>query len=159
MSKQVEHVDVSIDLEEHLPLHRLMWRLQDVAVVVVVLVILLSLAGLFGDGWLSRRQAAKADTQVSWQRFARYGNEIEMTVEGAVNEIAIPGNYFGHFKLTRIVPQPERQSNRQGKIVFEFASPPPDAVRFYFLPNDAGSTNATVSVNGVAFGIPQFTYP
>lgn len=159
MSKEVEHIDLDIDLHEHLSVHRAMWHVQDASIVFVILLILVTFAGLFGDAWLGRAQLSEGETSVSYANFSRFGNEVSMEITGPSAEVRIPYHYFQHFKLTQLVPQPQSQTVMDNKVVFRFGSLPTETLRLYWLPKDVGSVEATIEVDGTALDISQFTYP
>ena len=142
-------------------MQRLFWRLEWVLLALIVAAIVLSLAGLFGGGWLSAREDTQGDVTVRYERFVRIDLTTILEVELATNEVAIDADYFADFHLERVVPTPSAQRTRDGEIVFEFAGDgAPYTARFYLTPGDPlGQTSTTVRAGDARFDLSFFTFP
>ena len=151
----------SLELEEALPMQRLFWRLERVLIAVILVVMALSLAGLFGGGWLSHREATAGDLTVRYERFVRVDLTTIMEVELSGREFAVDADYFADFALERVVPTPAAQRARDGEFVFEFETGgAPYTVRLYLTPgNPLGITETAVRAGDARVALSQFTFP
>lgn len=159
--KDIEAIDHSLELDEAHWLHVWIWRLQYVFIALVIVIAALSMAGLFGGGWLSRTEAYSDGASIVYQRFMRYGNEtvLEATLPTGNGSIAIPLEYFGRFKLNTVVPQPEAQRIQGSRILFEFNATGASVVRFHLLPLESGTSEADIGVGNASFTVSQLTWP
>ncbi|HEX7045986.1 MAG TPA: hypothetical protein VF275_00235 [Gammaproteobacteria bacterium] len=159
--KDIEAVDHSLELDEAHWLHVWIWRLQYVFIALVIVIAGLSIAGLFGGGWLSRTEASSDGASVVYQRFMRYGNEtvLEARLPAGNGSITIPLEYFGRLKLNTVVPQPQAQRIQGNRVVFEFGATGESVVRFHLLPLEPGASEAGIGVGNASFTVSQFTWP
>ncbi len=158
----VEPLDTSpLDLDEALPMQRVFWRLEWVLFGLIVLVMIASLAGLFGDGWLSRTEAIDADMMVRHEQFVRLDKTTIVEVAHAGQEISVSREYFEDFKLEQVVPAPSAQRIVDDAFVFTFDTGPERyTVRFYLVPlNPGGWATATLRSGDATLEISQFTFP
>ena len=158
----VEPCDTSpLDLEEALPMQRIFWRLEWVLFAIIVLVMAASLAGLFGDGWLSRTESTSGDVTVRYEQFVRLDKGTIVEVALAGGEIAFSRDYFSDFRLEQVVPTPTAERIDGDELVFAFdAGPGRFTARFYLVPlNPGGWTTATVRNGDERLDISQFTFP
>lgn len=157
----IEPVENAIGLEEFIGVHKWMWRLQYVFVVVVVLAAALTLAGLFGEGWLSRSEASRGAATVKFEQFTRFGKETVVEVEGDGDGMAVklPTSYLERFKLETVVPRPYEETLEGDNVILRFEGIGPGPVRLHLLPQKPGSSSADILVNGNALTLSQYTYP
>ena len=154
--------DSSLELEEALPMQRLFWRLEWVLLAVILVVMALSLAGMFGGGWLAQRETVAGDLTVRYERFVRVDLTTILEVELSGRELAIDADYFADFALERVVPAPSVQRARDGELVFGFETggDSPYTVRFYLTPgNPLGTTETVVRADDARVAISHFTFP
>ena len=158
----VEPLDTSpLDLDEALPMQRIFWRLEAALFGVIVLVMIASLAGLFGDGWLSRTEATDGDVNVRYEQFVRLDKTSIVEIALARDEVRISREYFADFRLEQVVPAPSVQRIVDDDFVFSFdASPGRYTVRFYLVPlNPGGWSKATIRSGEARLDLSQFTFP
>lgn len=159
--KDIEKLEHSVEIEEFHRVHVWIWRLQYVFMALVILIAALTLAGLFGDGWLSRAKLTSAGASVSYQRFARFGKEtlLQVGLPAGDRSVGLPLAYFERFKLDAVVPQPSGQRLEGNRVVFEFDAAGKTTVRFHLLPRRPGVVEAVITAGGVSFDLAQFTWP
>jgi hypothetical protein len=119
-----EPLEITQNLQFQVRMRRFQCALQALLVVVVVG----ALAGLFGDGPLSRREVrdAKGRLSVRFDRFGRFDAsqliEVEVTpgkVGGDRFSLQVGSEFFRAVTIESIVPQPERQSVTPGMVRYE----------------------------------------
>ena len=154
------------DFESELVFHRREWRIQRFGWVLVALFLALAVAGLFGNGPLSRVHADNAAGAIDYERFTRYGLSTDLVVTPAgsapgVSRVAISADYLEAFRIERITPQPATVRMTGRDIVYEFASAAPGAsISFHIRPQRLWRKRATLAIDGGApLHISQLTYP
>lgn len=159
--KDIETIKHSVELKEFHKFHVWIWRLQYLFMALVVVTAILIVAGLFGDGWMSRTQIVDDDAAVVYQRFARYGNDtvLETRLSGGNASVEVPLEYFDRFRLDSVVPEPREQRVRGNRIVFEFSTGEAMTARFHLVPRRSGASETTIVVGGASFPVAQFTWP
>lgn len=156
---------------EDVPFHERQWIVQRAGWLVALLLLMLSMAGLFGDGPLSRATVGEAPLHVAYQRFLRRDApmRLDVTAQAAQDgklRLAISRAYLTTFEINSIVPEPERTDSGVDELIFVF-------------PASASGETVTVTFDGTARhlgrhqglfrndGLPehpvvrisQFTYP
>ena len=154
------------DFESELVFHRTEWRVQRIGWVLVALFLAFAVAGLFGNGPLSRVHIQNAAGRIDYERFTRYGLSTDLVVtpvSGAqgVSRVAISANYLEGFRIERTTPQPAAVRMTGPDIVYEFASAAPGAsISFHIRPQQLWRHSAAVTIDGGApLHISQLTYP
>lgn len=142
-------------------MQRVFWRLEWALFALILLVMAASLAGLFGEGWLSETESVDGDLTVRYERFVRLDKTTILTVSAAAPEVAIPAEYFRDFALERIVPTPRAQRAVDGDLVFETDSAGDRyTIQFFLTPmNPVGATSLTVRSGAAKLDLSQFTFP
>ena len=97
------------------------WRFERVGWYALVLIVLLALAGLFGNGPLSDAQVSSEDgrVQVDYQRLSRSGttDKLRITVRGTAGEpvmLLLGGTLLREASIETLQPQPQA-SRSQGR--------------------------------------------
>jgi len=155
-----------VDLESNLTFYKNEWRIQRIGWVLVALLLVLALAGLFGNGPLSRAHADGAAGRIEYERFTRYGLSTALVVTPAgtaqgVDRIGISAAYLETLEVESITPEPAAVKMSGHSIVYEFASAAPGAsIAFHVHPQRLWRHTAEVTINGGApLAISQLTYP
>jgi hypothetical protein len=157
-----------LHLNEDLPFQRRQWVFERVGWAFIALVLLGGLAGAFGEGPLSRKQAGEGNLKVEYERFVRHGKstDIEMTVtpgQSGEAPVSIAREFLSAVQVEHITPEPERVEAGADAITYVFAAPPPATsieVTFNLRPDELGSREATVRAGeGEPVILKQFTYP
>ena len=146
--------------------HHSEWRIQRIGWVLVALFLVLAVAGLFGNGPLSRAYTEDGAGRIDYERFTRYGLSTDLVVTPAasahgVNRVSISGDYLEAFRVERITPEPAAVRMTGTQIVYEFASAAPGAsISFHIRPQRLWHHSATVTIDaGAPLHISQLTYP
>ncbi|MBF8781909.1 hypothetical protein [Pseudomonas fulva] len=110
-------------IEEDLDRQRRVWRFERIGWYVLLLIVLVSLAGLFGNGPLSQRSVTSSDgrIQVEYARFVRNGasQQLSIRVQGkpdAEVKLLLDGSMFRALPVETLQPQP-LQSVSQGRAL------------------------------------------
>lgn len=162
MSRSPERCDSESDHR----FHRSEWRLQRIGWALVALFLALAVAGLFGNGPLSRAHADSGAGRLDYQRFTRYGlsTDLVVTPKGSANgvtRIEISSDYLEAFRVEHITPEPAAVRLAGPNVIYEFASAAPGAsISFHISPQRLWRRSATVTIDGgAALEISQLTYP
>lgn len=106
------------------------WRVQRAGWLVMLLLILLALAGLFGRGPVADAAlgSAAGPFQVSYERFDRAHYRTELLIEVSppegeeTVEIWVGRTFLDAIEVNRIVPEPDVQRIEGDRVVFVFAT-------------------------------------
>jgi hypothetical protein len=145
-------------------LQRRIWIGQRIGWSAIAAVIVAGLAGLFGDGPLSRSSAGAANLRIEYERFLRLQQPAKLRcfVTGAPAEaqIALNRDFVGAVRIDAIMPVPVRVEDAGDWTVFRFSGSALSAVTFHFTPAEFGSLSGMVRTGkGEAIRFHQFIYP
>jgi hypothetical protein len=163
MNRGIEHVDHLIEMDEALALHETGWKVQRVGWICFMLIIVLALLGLFGNGVLSRQKSETGGNMIEYERFGRYESSttlhiVARTVDGKA-VVRIPQHYLQHFELERIIPSPVAEGVHNGYCVYSFTADESMHILLYGMLKRRGSLEADVKVNNTALKVSQFIFP
>lgn len=139
-----------------------------IAPLVFVIMTLLLLAGVVGDGPLSWRTVRDGDLAVSYERFTRRGSTWTMTVEvptGPDGQTAVRVGRSLHqaFQIDGIEPQPDAVRTDAEWLVYEFAGGRPSqatSIEFHVTADALWSQQGAIrGTNGQQVPVQQFIYP
>jgi hypothetical protein len=161
---------MSLQLEQDLRFQRVSWRIQRVAWVVVVLLLLAAAAGLLGSGPLSTAVTAVPDRfDVTYQRFSRYQTPETLTLNfwpavTASGEAAVwfDREYLERTRVGPITPRPTRveAADQRVRYVFQVNQPGrPLGVTFSLQLQRVGLVRARMGVDDAVRDFWQFVYP
>ncbi|MGV3657459.1 MAG: hypothetical protein ACO1NX_05875 [Chitinophagaceae bacterium] len=162
MAKQaVEKILPNLQIDEQVQLHQTGWVVQRIGWVVIFLLPLLGAFGMFGEGMISSRQEEKGGVSVEYDRFYRYEKEMQIDLTSArhMAQVGFPQQYLKHFRIVRIIPEPEQQLASSGNIVFRFSGTDNRHISVYAVPETYGSLRGSVVVNNQVFSIHHFIFP
>ncbi|WP_136476108.1 hypothetical protein [Pseudomonas sp. DG56-2] len=118
-----EHVSMHHPVQEDMNMQRRVWRFERAGWYVLVIILLLGLAGLFGNGPLSDAQVMSEDGRllVEYQRLSRSGttDSLRITVRGRAQEpimLQLGGSLLREASIETIQPAPQ-VSRSQGKAI------------------------------------------
>ena len=161
-----------LQVEEDIGFERKEWKVERIAWLVMLLVVLAATAGLFGNGLLSRTTKSTSDGQleIAYQRFARSGGRttLEVTVAPGVSQedevkVLVSRGYLSRFQIRQVTPEPDSAESSGDSLAFVFKvgdSRSPLEVEFNLEAEAAGRTRGTVAVGeGPALRFSQFVYP
>ena len=120
----------TLDLDEDLPFQRREWRASRLLFGLLLLLMLATAIGLFGNGPLSHLRVDAADgLTVEYDRFGRFGAATRVTVHtraGAdgTTEVALSRSLVENFLITQIVPTPAETELTADAILHRFNARP-----------------------------------
>ena len=162
MSRAPERCDSESDHR----FHRNEWRVQRIGWVLVALFLAFAVAGLFGNGPLSRAHADNGAGRLDYQRFTRFGLSTDLVVTPAasahgITRIAISRDYLEAFRVEHLTPEPAAVRLAGPNIIYEFASAAPGAaISFHITPQRLWRRSVTITIDdGAPLHISQLTYP
>lgn len=116
-------------VEEDMPMQRRVWRFERVGWYTLVLIVLLALAGLFGNGPLSDAQAVSSDgrVRVEYQRLSRTGStdNMRITVRGAPGKpviLLLGGTLLQEASIETLQPEPQVSRSHGEALLLELGT-------------------------------------
>lgn len=143
------------------------WQVQRAGWLLMSLAVLLGLAGLFGRGPLTRRDASAPGLSLQYQRVLRLEatESLEFTLEaGRAGEagLELDAGFVSRTEIERIIPEPREISvSPEGhRLSFPAAGTGPVAVRLLFVPKKLGRLRARFGTpGGAALPVAFFVLP
>lgn len=166
MSKEkhtVEVVKTDLEINEELRLHEKGWIVRKIGWVFIYLLVSLAAFGMFGDGILSHRKLTNGDTQIQYERFHR--QEARMNIRFDIQQpqnnlvISFDNEYFRNFKVESIMPEPREVKILNGQVNYVFDSQGKSSIVFFMTPQELGTIQGSVHVNGKQFNLTHFIFP
>lgn len=153
-----------MEIDEDIKFQRRVWTVERVGWAIVAVVIAAALAGIFGNGPLSRASAQAAGLQIVYERFARsqQSTELRCVVSGGQPElqIALSRDYLDSFHIETITPAPVRNEAAGEWLVYRFAGAAPLSITFNLKPKNFDSVIGSVRTGaGETVTFHQFIYP
>ncbi|WDH32523.1 hypothetical protein [Pseudomonas chlororaphis] len=156
-------------IQEDMALQRKVWRFERVGWYALVVVVLLTLAGLFSRGPLSTRDISSADgsLRVEYQRFLRNGATDSLTLHlrgGArqLLEVEITGELLQGFSVQTLQPEPLKASSAGAGIRLWLRADADGQARLYLtlLSTGVGFYDSRIRLaDHPPLSISQFIYP
>jgi hypothetical protein len=149
-------------VEDDISLHRKGWIVQRIGWVLIFGFLIAAILGLFGEGPLSQKKLQAGNISIEYERFCRYEHGMEMSLaSGAENisTVSIPQEYLKSFRITEIVPEPEKQVAVADHIQYLFAGSQNSIITFYLSPVQRKTVEGIFQVNNNPFTIKQTIYP
>jgi hypothetical protein len=149
-------------------LQRRLWRVERLGWGALVLLVLLTVLGLFSKGPLSEAEVASADAdlRVRFERFERNGAASELVVHarsGADGKVVlgIDGDFLRSFTVESLQPPPLSSRSRGEGAEYLFAADDQGWVTAHFSlrAQRFGVSHSSVSAAGDTLPIAQFIYP
>ncbi len=144
----VPKVNDEVAVGEDLEFQRKWWKFERGVWFVYALILLLTLLGAFGRGWLAKTQkrSSDGDLTLKYDRIQRTGTPSDLTVlfgPGAIHNgvirLYVSESLVQKLGAQRISPQPEKSTIGQGGITYTFpASEQPASVVFSMQPSGPG---------------------
>lgn len=165
MSRKIERVNTSLEIEEDIDLHETGWIVQRIGWGLMLVVLVCATLGLFGDGLLSETKLAAGGTSVLYQKFLRSeaDTEVEIVshdVSGKIR-IAFSPNFLDVYKFDRMTPEPTSQKIENGYTILEFPANGQAHLVFFFTTREGirGRIHTGISVNNTEFTLSPYIYP
>ncbi|AZD16008.1 hypothetical protein PUP66_16290 [Pseudomonas chlororaphis] len=156
-------------IQEDMALQRKVWRFERVGWYALVVIVLLTLAGLFSRGPLSTRDISSADgsLRVEYQRFLRNGATDSLTLHlrgGArqLLEVEIAGELLQGFSVQALQPEPLKASSAGAGIRLWLRTDADGQARLYLtlLSTGVGFYDSRIRLaDHPPLSISQFIYP
>jgi hypothetical protein len=163
MQHSIEQVEHSIEMDEALKLHQTGWTVQRIGWTCFMLIIILALLGMFGNGILSHRKTEMAGNMVEYERYGRFesSNTIHLLagIENGRAVIHIPQQYLQDFELEQITPEPDQQIVLNGNYVYSFQADAPVHILLRGMPKKRGAIETVMRINNTTFTLSQFIFP
>jgi len=157
-----------LEIDEHIGFQRRSWRVQWIAQVGIVLIVLAGLVGFFGGGGISNATARADDVRIEYPRFMRAHAPVEIRVFPADDarqtssaSITIDAAFFEVFMLEQVSPRPEKEMLGESGIVFEFARSAGGGgpITWQVKATQMGLRSAAITVDGEPVVIRPFIFP
>jgi hypothetical protein len=155
-------------VEDDIAFQRKLWRVERVGWGMLVILVLLTLLGLFSKGPLSTHQQMSADghLQLDYQRFLRQGASSSMIVTlqgepGALLEMVLEAPFFVTYRIDAIHPQPlEAFSEHAGlKLRVRADRDGRASVHFTLRPEEIGTVHHRLRFDSRELKFWQLIYP
>ncbi len=156
-----------LEIGHDLDFQRRSWRVQRVAWLAMILIVIAALLGLFGgEGVLN--QAVLGDPgaalRVEYHHFDRVLDQTHLRLEvSGTARLWITNSFLEHLLIEAIVPEPKQMiaGDERTTLVFELAEAEPfGAVVIYYKPQRVGLVSGQIGVDGgVTYAFQQFIYP
>ncbi len=134
-----EQVSRQYPVEENMSMQRRVWRFERVGWYVLLLIVVLALAGVFGNGPLSDARVVSSDgrLQVDYQRLSRVGttDSLRITVRGTPGEpvqLLLGGSLLREASIETLQPEPQA-SRSHGKALLLQLGTSDDGVATLYL--------------------------
>lgn len=151
-----------LPLEDEIDLHRKGWIVQRIGWVLMFAFLMAAMLGFFGEGPLSKKHIQAGSINIEYERFCRYEHGMEIRLESAgenISSVSIPQAYLKNFRVSTIVPEPEKQVATAGLVQYQFEGSQNNIVTFYLDPVDRKTVEGIFQVNNHPFTIKQTIYP
>lgn len=143
------------------------WQVQRAGWLLMALVVLLGLAGLFGRGPLTRRNASAPGLTLQYQRVLRLEatESLEFTLQArpaGETGLELDSGFVSRTEIERIIPEPREISvSPEGqRLTFLAAGTGSVAVRLLFVPKKLGRLRARFGTpGGTALRVSFFVLP
>jgi hypothetical protein len=118
MSKELE-------LEQDDSFQKKMWKFQQIGIIALLFLLLVSLAGFFGSGPLSFKEDKNQFIEIKYPYLARFSHPETIKISLLVYKqdtikIVINRNYLEKITIERIIPQPVEESLYKEFIEYSF---------------------------------------
>lgn len=156
-----------LELGQDLDFQRRSWRVQRVAWVLMLLIVIAALLGLFGgDGVLNQATLGAVDSglRVQYHHFDRVLDPTHLRVElGGSGHLWITNALLERVTIDEIIPEPEQMIAGEERTTFVFelaAGDPAGMVIISYKPQRIGQLSGQIGVDGgVSYDLQQFIFP
>jgi hypothetical protein len=164
MKTEFEEIKSSLEIEEHVDMHKRGFPIQGIGIFLIMLIVVAAALGVFGDGMLSAGVLSSRSATVKFEKYYRHEARMEFNImtfdqQRSVNVVSFPGQYLKDVEIQAINPSPMRSSFNKGRTEFQFEGTGNTRITFMLIPRKVGSISGTIQVNDDSFGIDHFIYP
>ena len=167
--KQDDHRSRQFPVREDMAFQHRVWRFERVGWYVLVLLVILTLLGLFSRGPLSSRELHNRDGSlgVEYEAFHRNGSSNPMIIRlkgqpNAVLEVELGGDWLEGFEVQTLQPTPVRSAGAgQGMTLWVQADERGQAsLHLSLLADGLGTYHSRIAVfGGATISFNQFIFP
>ena len=153
-----------LDIDEKLRDHIAGWKFQAAGLTFIFIFVISAALGLFGNGVLSKQTVIARGGFVSFDRFTRHDSRMPLkigvaSVNASESQITFSNSYLEKFRIETIVPEPSAVIVKEGEIQYTFNGKGNLTVVFYMVPQDFGSVDGILGVNGEKVKVDHFIFP
>lgn len=169
ISDEVKRID-DLDIAQSLKAQQRLWLVQRWGRGFALLIILLALFGLFGNGMLSSQKASQGNWSIQYQRLGYF--EAEQTYQISIKKSLVEDNQIKiwienealkQISVTKITPEPIRTVLSARKSIFIFSVKEEEElsdIYFSFKPKTFGRVSYELGVlNGSSLALKHFYWP
>ena len=161
---RIEKIKHSLELDEKLSSQLRGWKAQQIGALVIMVVVVLTALGVFGNGVFSAKKVEQAGIVLQYEKFLRHEKEMDIHWQlsnGQRPVFRIPIHYLANFKIEKIVPDGYETRLSNGYVTYTFKADQlaNAVVHFYLSPQQTGSVAGAWIVDTTHFQIKHFIYP
>jgi hypothetical protein len=165
MSKKIERISSSLQVDEDIDLQIKGWIVQRIGWILMLAFLISAALGLFGDGVLSQKELASNGTTVMFEKFLRRECDTEMEIiangrDGKIEVTLAPG-FTEIYKIDRILPAPSGERIDHSSTVIEFSAEGQAHIVFFLKTRErvTGRVRNILAVNDTKFEMSHYIYP
>ena len=161
-----------LEIQQDLEFQQREWRMQRIGWVIIALLLLATVLGLLGSGFLSQATAGASGDPL-WLEFERFAHlQAPTTVKahvganaGAEDEVRLWLNrpYLERVEIQSISPEPDSVEATAGRLIYVFKVAEPNQpieVDFYLQPTDFGRLEGQIGLDeGPSLNFNHLVYP
>lgn len=158
----VEEVRPDLDIDEHLQMQERGWSFQRVGLYCILIFVVTAAAGLYGNGFASKKILREGGTSIEFEQFFRHEAKMQLKIITNSDKkviLSFPAEYLSHFEIEAIVPDPGESSFESGDVKYSFTGDDSKTITFYVVPQDVGNVKGTVKVDEHVFTINHLIFP
>ena len=160
-----------LEIDQDLDFQHREWRLQQLMWVVVVVLLVLALAGLFGGGPLGRTTVTASDGSlaVDLHRFVRHDGRASLTFEvdgartsGGHIELWLSQDFLANVQIEHVSPPPQSARDDNGRLIYTFEmATGSDTLNatFSYRPQHIGRLSGEAGSGDISVSLDQVSYP
>ena len=159
----------SLHVEEDLAYQQREWLVERVGWIVMLLLILVAAAGLFGNGVLSRASVSDGkQVRIEYERFAHYLTPTSFKVHMRTTskdkdiQLRVNNDFLQGIKIEKVVPEPIRVETGDKWLSYHFPvnTPGEVAIKFDLTPEMVGKLSAVIATGSAEpLSFNQLVYP
>ena len=160
----------SLEIDQDLDFERREWRVQRIAWVLGVLVLVVGFLGLLGGGPLSAGGTTSGPLALDYQRLARQEADAPLRLHVAP-DTAVDGQiavwldraYLARVDIAQVIPEPVETEMGESRVIYHLAvadPAQPATITLRTVPGEPGLVSGRLGiVDGAEVAFTQFIYP